>query len=160
MTIRMLKETSDLRLGTIGPVLVAVWFREATVASFEVLLAELQTLAKEHGKVTYVPIALSVPNMPTKEVNDWMKQKGDFGGAVRGTVITILARGLSAVLARSVIATVSLFTKEKYTVVKSLAEAAQAARELEGQPKWVSELAGLEADLETFVALPRPGAAL
>jgi hypothetical protein len=156
VSIRILKETSDLRLGALGPVLVAVWFREATVASFEVLLAELQTLAKEHGQVTYVPVALSVPQMPSKEVNDWMKTKGDFGGAVRGTVITILARGLSAVLARSVIAAASLFTKEKYTVVKSLAEAAEAVRKVEGQPKWVSALVSLEADFETFVALPRP----
>lgn len=48
----------------------------------------------------------------------------------------------------------SQFTSEKYTVVKSLAEAAKAVRELEGQPKWVSELGSLEQDLEAFVALP------
>lgn len=156
MPIRELKATSDLRLGAIGPVIVAVWFREATIPAFELLLAEQKALAKEHGKVTYVPVALSVPNMPAKEVNDWMKAQGNFGGIVRGTVIAILARGLAAVLARSVIAAASLFTSEKYTVVKSIPEAAKAVRELEGQPKWVSELASLEADLEAFVALPRP----
>lgn len=37
---------------------------------------------------------------------------------------------------------------------KSLAEAAKAVRELEGQPKWVSELGSLDQDLEAFVALP------
>lgn len=156
MSIRVLKETSDLRLGAMGPVLVAVWFREATIPAFELLVAELQALAKEHGKVTYVPIALAVPNMPSKEVNEWMKAKGNFGGVVRSTVIAILSRGLAAVLARSVIAAASLFTSEKYTVVKSLPEAASAIRAVEGQPKWVSELASLERDLEAFVALPRP----
>ena len=157
MPIRVLKETNDLRLGAIGPVVVAVWFREATIPAFELLLAEQRALAKEHGgKVTYVPIALAVPNMPAKEVNDWMKAQGDFKGLVRGTVIAVLARGLAAVLARSVIAAASLFTSEKYTVVKSIPEAAKAIRAIEGQPKWVSELESLETDLEAFVALPRP----
>jgi hypothetical protein len=156
MAIRVLKETNDLRLGAIGPVIVAVWFREATIPAFEMLLAEQRALAQEHGKVTYVPIALAVPQMPTHEVNEWMKAQGNFGGIVRGTVITILARGLAAVLARSVIAAASFFTSEKYTVVKSIPEAAKAIRELEGQPQWVRELSSLEADLEAFVALPRP----
>ncbi len=156
MPIRTLKETPDFRLGALGPVFVAVWFREATVPAFELLTAQLEALATEHGQVTYVAVSLEVPKMPSKDVSDWMKAKGDFGGKVRGTVIALMARGLSAVLARSVIAAVSLFTSERYVVVKSLPEAARAVREVEGQPTWVAELTTLEQDLEAFVALPRP----
>lgn len=144
-----------MRLGAVGPVLVAVWFREATVPAFELLLAEQQALAREFGKVTYLAVALEMPRMPSKEANDWMRAKGDFGGTVRETIVLILARGLAAVFVRSVAAAASLFTREKYRVVKSVADAARAVRELEGQPRFVADMATLERDLEAFIALPR-----
>ncbi|MFT3707650.1 MAG: hypothetical protein QM817_08275 [Archangium sp.] len=155
MAIALVKETADLRLGTCGPLLVNVWFREATVPALDVLYAEQQTLIAQYGKVTFLSVAQNVPKAPGPDVAAWLKQKQLTGEQSRGTIIALTARGLSAVIARSFIAAVSLFSRDTYVVVKTLEEAAAAARKLPQQEAHLVNMASLAADLHAFVELPR-----
>jgi len=154
--IRLLKETPALRLGSVGPVLVNIWYEEATVPALKALNEAQRAFMAEHGKITLLAISLAVPKMPDRAVADWLKANNDTYDGIRGTVIAILAGGVASVFARSFIAIVSLFAPQQYVVVKSLAAAAEAVRGLDGQPPEIASMTSLEADLEAFLALPRP----
>jgi hypothetical protein len=155
MAIALLEETAEVRLGACGPVLVNVWFAEATLPAMERIFAEQQALAAQYGKVTFLSVAQNVPKTPGPEVVAWLKEKQLGGGQSRGTIIALTARGLSAAIARSFIAAVSLFSRDTYVVVKTLEEAASAVRELPGQDAHVVSMASLASDLRAFVELPR-----
>jgi hypothetical protein len=155
MPIVLLKESDDIRIGACGPLLVNVWFAQATVPALDLLLAEQHGLMAQYGKVTFLSVASNIPRAPGPEVSAWLKERQLTGDQSRGTIIALTARGLSAVIARSFIAAVSLFSRDSYVVVKSLEEAATAARQLPGQDPYVANMHSLANDLQAFVELPR-----
>ena len=71
--------------------------------------------------------------------------------AHRGTVVVVLERGLSAIIARSFIAAASLISSSNMLVVKTLEEAAEKVRGLPGQPADVANDLQLAEKLEAFL---------
>lgn len=156
MAINIVRDLPELRLGTSGPVLVNVWFTQATIPTLKLLGEAQARLLEQYEKITVLSVAMDIPKAPDPEAAKWLKESQQLDGArSRGTIIAILPRGLGAVIARSFIAAVSLFSKDQYVVVKTLEEAAAAVRKLPGQDQHVVAMDTLAADLAAFVELPR-----
>lgn len=156
MAIAMVRETKDLRIGACGSLLVNVWFTQATVDTLKQLGEEQERLLRQYEKITVLSVAMNIPKAPDADAAAYLKDTQKLDGLrSRGTIIAILPRGLGAVIARSFIAAVSLFSKDQYIVVKSLDEAAAAVRKLPGQDKELVQMDALSIDLSAFVELPR-----
>ncbi len=157
MGIRVLEECRDYRLGYVGSVLVSVWFSELTSAALNALEKHHEALADQHGKITLVSIVMGATAAPSSELREQLRTQGMTLAKRRlGNIIVVRSKGLSAIIARSFLAALSLFNSEIIKVPATIAAAAQAVRELPGQDAAVRADATLEAALEAFADLPRP----
>lgn len=155
MPVTLLEEFSEVRIGHVGPVLISVWFSQATLRGLEALSKHQLALVARHGKITNLSVAVKIPKAPGPEAQEWLK-KNDvrLRGTSLGTVIVVLERGLGAILARSFIAAASLISANSMHVVKTLDEAVAKTKLLPGQPREILDDATLSSNLEVFVAAP------
>ncbi len=156
MAITVLEECRDYRLGSVGSVLVSVWFSELTMAALDALERHHEALYARHGKITLVSIVISATAAPPAELRERMKAQSYMAKKRLGNIIVVRARGLSAIIARSFLAAMSLVSDETIKVPATLEAAANEVRALAGQYPDVVNDATLGAELEAFADLPRP----
>lgn len=157
MAITVLEECRDYRLGSVGSVLVTVWFSELSNAALDALEKHHEALANRHGKITLVSIVMGATAAPPSELRERMrKQTSDLAKRRLGNIIVVRARGLSAIIARSFLAALSLMSSETIKVPATLEAAATEVRALPGQNAETMHNDALAADLEAFAELPRP----
>ena len=155
MSVNLLEEFSEVRIGHVGPVLISVWFSQATLRGLGALSKQQLALIARYGKVTNLSVAVKIPKAPGPEAQEWLKRNDkNLEGTSLGTVIVVLERGLGAILARSFIAAASLISANSMHVVKTLEEAVTKTKSLPGQPPEIVDDATLTAKLEVFVAAP------
>ncbi|HEY0883409.1 MAG TPA: hypothetical protein VGD87_17870, partial [Archangium sp.] len=94
---------------------------------------------------------------PGSEVRDRLKEQSNFLASDRlGNIIVVTARGMSAIIARSFLAMLTLISKENMKVPSSLAAAADEVKKLPGQDAATLANTTLAEELEAFANLPRP----
>jgi hypothetical protein len=156
MVITLVKETPGVRVGTCGPLVICVWYEQATVASMKVVWDCQRQVVAQHGSCTMLAVAMNLPSRPAPDVAQWLRDTNAANDtSIRATVVAILARGLGAVIARSFIAALSLFSRQRYTVVKSLDEAVAAVKRLPDQDPSVVYFVDFAQRLSDFVERPR-----
>ncbi|MGV3620502.1 MAG: hypothetical protein ACO1OB_06780 [Archangium sp.] len=157
MAATVLEESSEVRIGHVGPLLVSVWYSQATLRGLEAHDRQHVALAREFGKITSLSVAVKIPRAPGPEAQEWLKRSAEaLFGTSHGTVIVVLERGLGAILARSFIAAASLISANPIQVTRTIDDAVQRVKAFpEQHPTLISD-AGLTATLEAFAALPAP----
>jgi hypothetical protein len=157
MAITLLEECRDYRLGSKGSVLVTVWFSELTTAALDALEKHHEALANRLGKITLVSIIVSATEAPRAELRERLRaQSTQLAKRRLGNIIVVRAKGLSAIIARSFLAALSLVSTETIKVPATLEAAANEVRALAGQNADVVNDATLGGELEAFAELPRP----
>jgi hypothetical protein len=157
MSITVLQEHPEFRLGHSGSVFVTVWFSELSHHALDALTKHQQAIFEKHGKVTMVSVVVNATQAPGPEIRERLKQQmSDLGHMRMGNITVILARGMSAIIARSFMAMLSLISKEHMKVFKTLEEAAEEVRKIPGQHAATLANLALTEDLVAFAALPRP----
>lgn len=153
MSIVELASLPEVRIGHVGPVLVSMWYSQATVGGLRAMGEEQRKLLARYPRISMVSVAVKVPRAPEHDVAEWLKEsEKEFRGTSLGTVVVLLERGLAAIIARSFIAAVSLFSANSMVVVKTLEEAAERLRTLPGQDATIAGDLQLAAKLEAFIA--------
>lgn len=157
MPITVLEERPEYRLGHAGSVYVTVWFSELSMMALDALAKHHHALAKKYGKITLVSIVVGATQAPGPELRDRLRSEtAELAKSRRANIVVVLAKGLSAIITRSFLAVLSLLSTETMKVPGTLEEAAEQARNLEGQDEETKNNATLGADLVAFAALPRP----
>lgn len=157
MGVTVLQEHPEFRLGHVGSVFVTVWFNELSHAGLDALNKHQKDLAAKFGKVTMLSVVVDATKAPSPEIRERLKtETDDLAPARLANIIVVQARGMSAIIARSFLAMLSLISKEHMKVFKTLEEAAEEVRKVPGQhPETVANQA-LAEELVAFAALPRP----
>lgn len=157
MRIEVEVEYPEVRIATFGSVMVTVWYSEASVRGFEAIGLLHDRMVARYGAVSTINISVVLPRSPPPEALEWVKKNGERNEAttIEGVVV-LLARGLSAVLARTFLATVSLFTRQKIKVVKTLEEAVTTIQQAPKQDSSIATNRQLLPALEEFVTRPAP----
>jgi hypothetical protein len=157
MAISVLEETRDYRLGHVGSVYVTVWFNELNEGALDALDKHQRALVAKYGKVTMVSVVMGATKAPGPELRERLRlQSADQGAQRRGNIIVINARGMSAIIARSFLAMLSLISKENLKVPPNLEAAADEVKKLPGQDAETMANATLADDLRAFANLPPP----
>ena len=157
MPITTLEERPECRLGHAGPVFVTAWYSELTEAALDMLERHQTALAQRYGKVTLISIVMGATKNPPPDVRERLKRTANFLEDQRiGNFVVVQTRGLSAIIARTFLAALSLMNSENMKVFKSLEDAADEARRIPGQNQEVLANVNLSADLVAFAQLPPP----
>lgn len=157
MAITVLQEHPEFRLGHVGSVYVTVWFNELSHTALDALTKHQEDLAAKYGKITLVSVVVDATKTPGPEIRDRLKAQGQVLSQARlGNIIVVQARGMSAIIARSFLAMLSLISKEHMKVFKTVEEAADEVKKIPGQHAETLANQTLVQDLVAFVALPRP----
>ena len=156
MTITFLDETPECRLGHLGPLLIAVWNSKLTVRSLELLEEQHRALHSKFGKVTLLSVVVGAAETPSGPVRERLNHTAEeLHRLRRANVIAVLARGLGAIIARSLMAAVSLISAEKIEVFKTTDDAVAFVQHLPGQDATVVAALNLEAAVQDFVYPPK-----
>ena len=157
MSITVLQEHPDFRLGNVGSVFVTVWFSELSHAALDALTNHQKLIFEKHGKVTMVSVVVNATQAPGADLRERIKvQMEELADMRMGNITVVLARGMSAIIARSFLAMLSLISKEHMKVFKTLEEAAEEVKKIPGQHAATLANLTLADDLVAFAALPRP----
>lgn len=157
MPIVTLEERPECRVGHVGPVFVTTWYSELTVDALEMMERHQTELSKRYGKVTLISIILGASKNPSPELRERLKRTATMLQEQRiGNFVVVMTRGLSAIIARTFLAAVSLMNSENMQVFKTLEDAAEEARKIPLQHEEVRANTKLGADLVAFAALPQP----
>lgn len=115
-------EFPEVRVGTFGSVVITVWYSEASIRGLEAQRASFRKAIGRFGAASSLNVSVTVPRSPPEDSLRWLKENAEpTTDTTIASVVVLLSRGLSAVLARSYLAAVSLFSPQKLTVVRSLA---------------------------------------
>lgn len=156
MPVSLLEERPDFRFGHTGSVYVTVWFSELSSESLDALAKHHKMLSAKYGKITLVSVIVSATKAPDPQLREQLRtQSVELARSRHGNVIVVLARGLSAIIARSFLALLSLMSSETMKVPSTLEAAADEVRKLPGQDPATRDNTRLAADLVAFAALPR-----
>ncbi len=159
MSVTELASFPEVRIGHVGPVLVSVWYDQATLRGVKAMAEQQRGLIGRYTMMTSLSVAVKVPKAPEPDVTAWLKESdAAFKAMTRGSVIVVLERGLAAIVVRTFLAAASLISTNVMQVVKTMAEATDRVKALPGQDLEVINDAQLAAKLEAFVALPPPTA--
>lgn len=156
MAITLLDETPEYRLGHFGSVFVSVWFSRLNIPALEALEKFHRELAAKHGKVTFISIVVGAAENPPADVRERMRE----GTAAllplrRANLVVVQTKGLSAIIARSFLAAMSLMSPEKMGVFKTVEEAVAEAQRIPDQEAMVKAHTTLAAEIRAFVDLPQ-----
>ncbi len=153
MAIVELVSNPEVRIGHYGPVMVSIWYAQASLNALQLLAEQQRTLVARYGTICTLSIAVKVPQAPGPEASEWIKQTDkEFKNSTRGSVVVVLERGLAAIIVRSFLAAASLITTNVMHVVKTIEEAATKVQSLPGQPLEIVGDTQLAAKLTTFSA--------
>jgi len=153
MAIVELVSNPEVRIGHCGPVLVSIWYSQASLNELQLLAEQQRTLVARYGIISTLSIAVRVPQAPGPEASEWIKQTDkEFKNSTRGSVVVVLERGLAAIIVRSFLAAASLITTNVMHVVKTIEEAAAKVQSLPGQPAEIVGDTQLAAKLTAFSA--------
>ena len=157
MAITVLEECPEFRLGHVGSVYVTVWFSELNERALDSLARHHQALTGKYGKITLVSVIINATRAPGPELRERLRaQSVELAKHRHGNVIVVLTRGLSAIIARTFLAMLSLMSSENMKIPASLEEAADEVRKIAGQDAATVANTKLAEDLTAFAALPRP----
>lgn len=157
MPFTTLEERPECRIGHIGSVFVTAWYSELTEGALDMLERQQTALFQKYGKVTLISIVMGATQNPPPDVRARLKRTADFLQSQRiGNFVVVQTRGLSAIIARTFLAALSLMNTENMKVFKSLDDAADEARRIPGQNQEVLANMTLAADLVAFSQLPKP----
>ena len=105
MAITILEECPEFRLGHMGSVYVTVWFSELNDKALDSLARHHHALVAKYGKITLVSVIINATKAPGSELRDRLRtQSVELAKHRRGNVIVVLARGMSAIIARTFLA--------------------------------------------------------
>lgn len=157
MPITILEECPDFRLGHVGSVYVTVWFNELNDRALDSLAKHHQALSGKYGKITLVSIIINATKAPGPELRERLRtQSVELAKHRLGNVIVVLTRGMSAIIARTFLAMLSLISSENMKVPPTLDAAADEVKKLVGQDAATVGNAALADELIAFASLPRP----
>lgn len=156
MAITLLDETPEYRLGHFGSLLVSAWYSRLNIPALESLEKHHRELASKHGKVTFLSVVVGAAENPPADVRERMKHGSEALLPLRrANLIVVQAKGLSAIIARSFLAAMSLMSPEKMGVFKTVEEAVAEAQRLPDQDEAVKAHPTLAAEIRAFVDLPQ-----
>ena len=157
MAITILEECPEFRLGHVGSVYVTVWFSELNEKALDSLARHHHALVAKYGKITLVSVIVNATKAPGPELRDRLRaQSVELAKHRHGNVIVVLARGMSAIIARTFLAMLSLISSEHMKVPTTLDAAADEVRKIVGQDAATAANESLADDLVAFASLPRP----
>ena len=157
MAITLLEECPEFRVGHVGSVYVTVWFSELTERALDALSKHHHALVAKYGKITLVSVVINATKAPGPELRERLRsQSVELAKDRRGNIIVVLARGMSAIIARTFLAVLSLISTENMKVPNTLDAAADEVRKIVGQDAATVANTGLADDLIAFANLPRP----
>lgn len=157
MPITTLEERPECRVGHTGSVFVTAWYSELTEAALDMMERHQTALSQRYGKVTLISIVMGATKNPPPDVRERLKRTADFLQDQRiGNFVVVQTRGLSAIIARTFLAALSLMNSENMKVFKTLEDAAEEAKRIPGQQQEVVTNTTLAADLAAFAQLPPP----
>ncbi len=157
MAITILEECPEFRFGHVGSVYVTVWFSELNDKALDSLATHHHALVAKYGNITLVSVIINATKTPGPELRERLRaQSVELAKHRHGNVIVVLARGMSAIIARTFLAVLSLISSEQMKVPASLDAAADEVRQIVGQDAATVANATLADDLVAFAALPRP----
>ncbi|PZR07440.1 MAG: hypothetical protein DI536_27705 [Archangium gephyra] len=157
MPITTLEERPECRVGHAGSVFVTAWYSELTEAALDMMERHQTALSQRYGKVTLISIVMGATRNPPPDVRERLKRTADFLQDQRiGNFVVVQTRGLSAIIARTFLAALSLMNSENMKVFKTLEDAAEEAKRIPGQQQEVVTNTTLAADLAAFAQLPPP----
>lgn len=141
-----------------GSVYVTVWFSELDDRALDSLAKHHQALSGKYGKITLVSVIINATKAPAPELRERLRTQGLEQAKHRhGNIIVVLARGMSAIIARTFLAMLSLISSDNLEVLASLEAAADEVKKLAGQDAATVGHATLADDRMAFAALPRSG---
>ena len=156
MSIELLETRHEYRLGHAGSVLVVIWLTEPTVAAIRALTAHHLALASVHGKVTLLSVIQKAAGNPAPEVREAIREQSAAVREVRlGSVVVVQMKGIGAVFVRSYLALMSIVSTEPLRSAKTLDDAANEIRGLQGQDAATRANATLAEALSDFVNRPQ-----
>ncbi|MFZ5444240.1 MAG: hypothetical protein ACOZQL_29860 [Myxococcota bacterium] len=157
MAITTLEEMPECRLGHAGSVLVSVWYSELTNRALDALEKHHLGLAERYGKITMVSVVAGANSNPSPEIRERLKvQSVDMQKKRHANLVVVATRGLSAIIARTFLAALSLLSSENMKVCSDFEDCAEAVRAVPGQDTEARANTTFGPDLAAFVALPRP----
>ena len=157
MAITLLDERPEYRLGHVGSVYVTVWFSELNDAALDALEKHHRLLSAKYKKITMVSVIINATSAPGPELRERLRTQGaELSQQRLGNIIVVKARGMSAIIARTFLAMLSLMSNEHMKVPASFDEAADEVRKIAGQDAETAGNMTLADDLIEFAALPRP----
>jgi hypothetical protein len=156
MAVTELGRLAGFRVGSAGPLIIAVFEETATVERLH-LLDQLQTVfATKHPKLFTLNVIIGAsiknPEPAVRDVSSRMQAKYTGTTAASATVLAI--KGLGAVIARGFLAALALVSPgtSPTHVFKTVPEATAWLQQLPEAPVDLKTLASLAADVEAFVA--------
>jgi hypothetical protein len=157
MAISVLEERPEYRLGHVGSVYVTVWFSELNDAALDALAKHQRDLVAKYGKITMVSVVVNATKGPGPELRERLRaQSAELAEHRLGNIIVVMARGMSAIIARTFLAMLSLISKEHMKVPASLEAAAEEVKKIPGQDAATLANLTLAEDLVAFANLPSP----
>jgi hypothetical protein len=157
VAITLLAEKPEYRLGHFGSVFISVWFSRLNIPALETLERYHRELAAKYGKVTFLSVVVGAAENPPAEVRARMQEgTKELLPLRRANLIVVQTRGLSAIIARSFLAAMSLMSSEKMGVFKTVEEAVAEAQRLPDQDADVKAHTTLAHEIKAFVDLPAP----
>lgn len=157
MPITQLEAIPECRLGHVGSVFVSVWYSRLTLQALELLDKHHHALAAKYGKVTFISVVMGAAENPPADVRERLKQaSGEMLKQRRANLVVVQTKGLSAIIARTFLAALSLISPEKMDVFKSVEDAVAMAQALPDQEPEVVSNATLAADVRAFCEQGQP----
>ncbi|MBL8911498.1 MAG: hypothetical protein JNM17_12460 [Archangium sp.] len=106
--------------------------------------------------MTFLSVVVGAAENPPADVRERMKHGSEALLPLRrANLIVVQAKGLSAIIARSFLAAMSLMSPEKMGVFKTVEEAVAEAQRLPDQDEAVKAHPTLAAEIRAFVDLPQ-----
>lgn len=155
MAVAKLGELEGFRVGAVGPVIISVFRRTATVERLELLERLQRDLLTRHPKLWTLNVvigdSLQQPPAEVRELSSRLQKQ--FDDTTQGSATVLAVKGLGAVIARGFLATLALISQgsKPTEVFKTVGE---ATRWLATQPGTPAELKDprFGTDVEAFVA--------
>jgi hypothetical protein len=155
MSVTLLGQLEGFRVGAVGPVIISVFRRTATVERLALLERTQRELLATHPKLWALNIvigdSLLQPPPEVRELSGRLQKQ--FDDTTQGSATVLAVKGLGAVIARGFLATLALISNgSKPTEVFKTVE--EATRWLASQPGTPADLkdSSFGRDVEAFVA--------
>lgn len=153
MDIVELQGTPGNRLGHLGPLLVVVARSNPGMKDLDAVALEQRKLIATYGYVAMVLFSTNTQRASGPDVLDRIRRNEDqLRGKSLGTVMVVLQRGLAASLSRTFMAATTLVASNPTYVGKSVEDAVDKLKAMQGMPPEITGDADLVAKFTAFIA--------